>query len=148
MRASGVDDTTAKTMWAAVRYFGPRWRAQDKMGNCLSSCDQLVPVAPAYNERWFRSYVDWIKEDPWQLGIGDLENLADFCDAVSSGDESAMQEALFLANPFGGQEWMIGDFLNMGCPAGELPDLVKEEFAMEMERTALRSRQSSQDLRE
>jgi hypothetical protein len=115
MRRSGVSDFNSKVMWAAVRYFGPRWRTMNRFGRCVDECDQPLPSPAVYNRRWFSAYVDWVEKDTWKLDIYRLELLAEYCDfAYTRPDPSSkVDDDLIKAT---GSEVAARDFLQVGCP--------------------------------
>lgn len=84
MRADGVSKTQAEIMWAAVRYFGPRWKGLSKSGKCIDSCDEKIPVKTSTNSKWFQKYVDWLEEDKWHLNFQTHQFLAEYCDIPSN----------------------------------------------------------------
>jgi len=80
MRADGVGRRQAQIMWAAVRYFGPRWRGVERSGKCVDSCDEAVPAKSTVNVKWFRKYVDWLERDRWDLNFAVHQSLARICE--------------------------------------------------------------------
>lgn len=80
MRADGVSKLRAEIMWAAVHYFGPRWRGMERSGRCVDSCDESVPQQSTVNVSWFRKYVDWLKKDRWDLNFEVHQSLARICE--------------------------------------------------------------------
>jgi hypothetical protein len=126
MRASGVEEFQARVMWAAVRYFGPRWRSQSADGRCIGDCLEPLPVRTAYNVRWFTAYVDWLAHDDWGTTFDDLEDLAALCEAP---DPMVVMSRLRERNDVWTRELLV-DFIKLGCPTREGTEAMKRAFSI------------------
>ncbi len=98
-------------MWAAVRFFGPRWKSTGKDSKWLSRygreylktggeihfvskdnnrsisievvTDSTKLEKQRYDTDWFRRYVDWIKQTENEP-FAVLQSTADMCDAIEN----------------------------------------------------------------
>jgi Protein of unknown function (DUF1353) len=63
LRAAGVDDATAKTMWAAVYHFGPRWGFGYRSGS--RGPGSTAGMSPEQESSYLEDLGAWIaKENP------------------------------------------------------------------------------------
>ena len=134
MRADGVSKVQAVIMWAAVRYFGPRWRGLSKTGECIDSCDEAGPKTPTVNADWFKRYVDWVNRDEWKQNFDSHQLVAEICDHPNSSDVLSslsfttfgpgmrefwvsMERRYPNAHSKSSRAWMLQDFaITTGCP--------------------------------